>query len=204
MISVLFLGSILLSAQGQEKPVPQLQQWEQDVRLRIAKDDKLKPLAAKYPLVLLHSLRLYSDADQWAFSFINETSDSTKNSHPTRGYNDFQLRFNGGSEGNVFEGNMQGGHQHLVVDLGKVDFEKDPEPKRISIDANNVMRRTATAVDGHVYLERVRDDNGNNFYVVFQVVTVDPQSRYIAFLWRRLPGGKVVKPPEKAPKTSDG
>src|SRR5258708_37448399 len=111
MRPVLFLASFLLSAQAQEKPVPQMKEWEQEVRQRLAKDENLKPLAARYPLVLLHSLRLYRDADQWAFSFINETSDSKKNSHPTRFYNDFQLRFNGGSEGNVFEWNMQSGHQ---------------------------------------------------------------------------------------------
>jgi hypothetical protein len=44
-----------------------------------------------------------------------------------------------------------------------------------------------------VYLERVRDDRGNNFYVLFQIVAVDKESRYMAFLWRKLPGGKIVK-----------
>ena len=49
------------------------------------------------------------------------------------------------------------------------------------------------AVEGKVYLERVRDTEGNNFYVLFQVIAVDKDSRYMAFLWRKLPGGKVVK-----------
>ena len=49
------------------------------------------------------------------------------------------------------------------------------------------------AVDGHVYLEKVEDDRGNRFFVLFQVVSVDEKSRYVAFLWRQLPGGKVVR-----------
>jgi hypothetical protein len=48
-------------------------------------------------------------------------------------------------------------------------------------------------VEGHVYLERVRDDSGNKFYVVLKVIATDKDSRYMAFVWRRLPGGKVVK-----------
>jgi hypothetical protein len=49
------------------------------------------------------------------------------------------------------------------------------------------------AVEGHVYLENVRDERGNNFFVLFQMIAVDKESRYMAFVWRRLPGGKTVK-----------
>ena len=89
---------------------------------------------------------------------------------------------------------MLGGQENLVVDLGKTDFEKDPDPAKISIDDPGVMIMLATAVPGHVYLERIRDNRGNNFYVIFQVVAVDPASRYMAFLWRKLPGGRVARP----------
>ncbi len=49
------------------------------------------------------------------------------------------------------------------------------------------------AIAGHVYLEHVRDELSNDFFVLFQVIDVDPQSRYVAFIWRKLPGGKRVK-----------
>ena len=45
-----------------------------------------------------------------------------------------------------------------------------------------------------MYLERIRDNRGNNFYVLFKIVAVDKDSRYMAFLWRKLLGGKVVLP----------
>lgn len=49
------------------------------------------------------------------------------------------------------------------------------------------------AVEGHVYLLRIRDAKGNRFYVLLKVAAVDIHSRYMAFLWRKLPGGKVIK-----------
>jgi hypothetical protein len=88
---------------------------------------------------------------------------------------------------------MTVGQQNLVVDLGKVDFGKDPDPAKISINHPGVFPSVAKAVQGHVYLEHVRDDQGNDFYVLFQIVAVDKDSRYMGFLWRKLPGGKVVK-----------
>jgi hypothetical protein len=105
-----------------------------------------------------------------------------------------QIDFSNGGVGNRFTFNHTVGQHNLVVDLGKVDFEKDPDPKKISLGTAGVQCSWATAIEGHAYLERVRDDfAGDNFYVVFQVVAVDPHGRYMAFLWRRLPGGKVVK-----------
>lgn len=65
---------------------------------------------------------------------------------------------------------------------------------KISIDDHSVLSTyVEKAVVGRVYLERIHDDLGNNFYVLFQVIAVDKDSRYMAFVWRRLPGGKIVK-----------
>jgi hypothetical protein len=52
-----------------------MQQWEKDVRARLDKDAKLKALAAKHPLVVLHSRALYAGGDygQSAYSFIHES-----------------------------------------------------------------------------------------------------------------------------------
>ncbi len=187
MIFWLLCTATLLSAQAEEKPVPEMKQWEQDVRQRIGKDDNLKALAARYPLVLLHSRRLYANGDykRSAFSFNNESSDENKH------WNEVQLLFHNGLE-NEFDLNMAVGQQNLVVDLARADFEKDPNPGRISIDDSRVMSYGAHAWPNHVYLERIRDRRGNDFFVLFLMVEVDPTSRYIAFLWRRLPGGKVV------------
>jgi hypothetical protein len=176
----------------QETPVPQRKEWEQNVRKRIDLDKRLKALAAKHPLVMLHSYQIYFDIgyNQSAFSFIYETSDSPKN------WNDVQLLFHGRAE-RTMGINPQGGQKNFVVDLGKEDFEKNPDPTQISIDHPGLTGAHVTAAEGHVYLERVRDQRGNNFYVLFEVVAVDGEGRYMAFLWRKLPGGKVVKRPEK-------
>ena len=83
----------------------------------------------------------------------------------------------------------------MLADLGKVDFAKDPDVKNIDLDGDGLNSWDPTnckAIEGDVYVEKVRDEDGNNFYVIFQVVVVDKDSRYVAFIWRRLPGGKVV------------
>jgi hypothetical protein len=166
-----------------------MEQWEKDIRARLEKDAKLKALAAKHPLVVLHSRALYCAGDykESAYSFVHESADEAKHR------NNVQLLFHNGGNPNTLVFNMAVGQQNLVVDLGEADFGKDPDPAKISIDQPGVSAGDAKAVAGHVYLERVRDDRGNNFYVLVQVVAVDRDSRYMAFLWRKLPGGKVVK-----------
>ncbi|TMQ34762.1 MAG: hypothetical protein E6K70_05890 [Planctomycetota bacterium] len=167
-----------------------LKQWEKEIRAQLKADDGAKKLAAKYPLVVLHSRSLYAGGEYKfsCYSFISESNDQKVHG------NDVQLQFDNGGQKRTFQWNMLGGQENLVVDLGKTDFEKDPDPAKISIDDPGVMIMLATAVPGHVYLERIRDNRGNNFYVIFQVVAVDPASRYMAFLWRKLPGGRVARP----------
>lgn len=162
-----------------------------DAEERIRKDPDLRALAAKYPLVVLHT-RAYAGGVylQSAYSFTHETADPDKHG------NDVQLIFsdsgpNGGND--IF---MSGGRANLVADLGNVDFTVNPDPKSVDINGNgqNTWLTDLKAVEGHVYLERVRDDRGNKFFVLFKVVAVEKDSKYMAFLWRTLPGGKVVKP----------
>jgi hypothetical protein len=170
-------------------PVEQLtKHWEKEVRTRLEKDDKLKT-ALKHPLVILHSRALYAQGDykRSAFSFIHESADETKHG------NDVQLLFHNGGTPNTFVVNMVVGQQNLIVDLGKTDFAKDPDPAAINIDDRRVVGGAAHAREGHVYLERVRDGRGNSFYVLFQIVAVDRESRYMGFIWRKLPGGTVTK-----------
>jgi hypothetical protein len=177
--------------QGDAKPKVELlmPRWEKEVRAAMEKDAKLKALAAKHPLVLLHSRALYAEGDykRSCYSFIHESTDSAKH------HNEVHLQFHNGGYPNTFQFNTTVGQHNLVVDLGEADFAKDPDPGKISIDQPGVLTGPGAAVEGHVYLERVRDDRGNNFYVLFQIVAVDKDSRYMAFLWRKLPGGKVVK-----------
>jgi hypothetical protein len=165
-----------------------LKQWEKDVRERMEKDPNLKKLAAKYPLVLLHSHYLYGrwGCEQSSFSFNFESADP--NIHGNRA----QLQFNGPTNKIGFQ--KLADQQNLVVDLGVADFATDPDPRAITIDDPRILPSYGKAVEGHVYLERVRDAAGNDFYVVFQVVALEKErGRYLAFLWRKLPGGKVVK-----------
>jgi hypothetical protein len=185
--AILPLGS---AAEDEKQPVePLLRQWEKEIQGRLKKDRKLKALAAKHPLVILHSRARYANGDykRSAYSFIYESADEGKHR------NNVQILFHNGGNPNSFEFNMVVGQQNLVVDLGKADFGKNPDPAKISIDQPGVLSGEGKAVEGHVYLQRVRDDRGNNFYVLFQVVEVDKDSRYMAFLWRKLPGGKVGK-----------
>jgi hypothetical protein len=161
--------------------------WEKNVNELIGKNAALKQLASKYPLVLLHS-RLYVGGDYYkaAYSFVYETR------NPKEHGNDVQLLFHNGGKPKTFCINMLNGQTNLVADLGKVDFTKDPDPKKVDLDFwdHGPMNE---AIEGHVYLERVRDERGNWFYVLFKIVAVDKDSKYMAFIWRRLPGGRVVK-----------
>jgi tetratricopeptide (TPR) repeat protein len=166
-----------------------LKGWEKDVKAKAGKDAALKGLTAKYPLVVLHSRRLAGgNYFKSAYSFIYETADRRKH------FNDVQILFDNGSKQNTFNINMTVGQHNLVADLGDVDFTKGPDPRNLDPDGDNFWEPDGCkAVEGHVYLERVRDSFGNKFYVVKKVVAADKESRYMAFLWRRLPGGKVVK-----------
>ena len=150
------------------------------------KEKELKALEAKYPLILLHSRQFCKGGEykRSAYSFIYETADEKRH------HNEVQMIFHNGGEPMTF---VVTGGQNLAVDLGKVDFKKDPDPAKITIDHPGIVTNAALAVEGHVYLVRIRDDRGNNFYVLFQIVGVDEGSRYMAFFWRKLPGGKVVK-----------
>jgi tetratricopeptide (TPR) repeat protein len=165
--------------------------WEKDIVTNAGKDAIIKRLVAKYPLVVLHSRRLASGSYfRSAYSFIDETTDERKH----RNY--VQLLFDNGSKENTFEINMLVGQHNLVVDLGAGDFTKDPDPRSVDPDGDNFwMPGGCKAVERHVYLEHIRDDRGNKFYVLLQILATDKGGRYMAFVWRRLPGGKVVKRP---------
>jgi hypothetical protein len=88
---------------------------------------------------------------------------------------------------------MNTGQQNLAFELGEVHFEIAPDTSKVTV-ADAVVN-DLRAINGHCYLELVKDSRGNRFSVLFKVVTVDKASRYVAFIWRRLPGGKVVRNP---------
>jgi tetratricopeptide (TPR) repeat protein len=166
-----------------------LAEWEKGVTAKIAKDASLKAVVGKYPLVILHTRRFAGgNYFKSAYSFVYETSDESKH------FNNVHILFDNGPGNNTFNINMTTDQRNLVVDLGEIDFTKDPDPKKVDPDSDNFwMPSRCKVVEGHIYLERVRDDSGNKFYVVLKVIAADKDSRYMAFVWRRLPGGKVVK-----------
>jgi hypothetical protein len=171
----------------EKKPVPPMKEWKKEVDQRIAKDDRLKKLAAKHPVALLHSRSQYAKGGRLgmsAFSFLFETADDKAHG------NFAEMIFNGGRKPLI----IASGRSCLIVDLGETDFEKDPDPKKISVTHPGFSPSEAEAKEGHVFLERVRDELGNHFYALFEVILVDPDSRYVAFFWRKLPGGKIVFP----------
>jgi tetratricopeptide (TPR) repeat protein len=160
--------------------------WRKDVAAKVDRDRGLQALTGKYPLVLLHSRRYAGGGYlQSAYSFLYESTDESTHR------NDVQLLFDNGGPPNEFQVNMVVGQENRIADLGRVDFQKDPDPARVAKE--RWAEHHVKAVPGHVYLERVQDDRGNQFYVVLQVVDLDAQGRYVAFVWRKLPGGKVVK-----------
>jgi hypothetical protein len=188
----------LVPARAQSGPNPlavdaYLTVTKKDVEKKIAMDPKLKALAGKYPLVLLNSREWFCWGDylESAFSFIYETND------PAKHKNDVQLVFDTGGERGEFDVNMVVGQSNLVADLGDVDFTANPNPQAVDINGdgqNTWLPGECKAVVGHVYLERVYDKEGNKFFVMFKVVAVESEFRYVAFLWRKLPGGKIVRP----------
>jgi hypothetical protein len=162
--------------------------WRDTVKKKTDNDPALNKLVSKHPMVLLHSRRYAGGGYlQSAYSFLYETTIERKH------YNDVQLLFDNGLR-NTFDLNMVVGQKNRVADLGTVDFEKNPDLKKIGADEKFQWESDwCKAIEGHVYLENVKDDRGNNFFVLFQVVAVEKDSKYIAFVWRRLPGGKIVK-----------
>ncbi len=165
--------------------------WEKAVRDRMGREPDLKRLAAKYPLVVLHSRR-YAPLDgnygRCSYSFIYETANEREHG------NDVQIQFDNHSDGpgeSAFLVNMVTNQRNSAVDLGNVDFATDPDSAKA--DRPEAHHDQHPAIPGHVYLERVQDTNGNRFFVLFKIVAVDKESRYMAFLWRRLPGGKIVR-----------
>jgi hypothetical protein len=161
--------------------------WEKAVQDQVARDPALKALDKRYPVVLLHSRGYVSGGSyqQCAYSFLYETADERTHN------NDVQLQFDNGRSDRTFIVNMLTDQKNTVADLGNMDFTKDPS--RTAADFEGPDKNTHEAIKGHVYLEKVEDANGNRFFVLFKVVAVDEQSRYMAFVWRRLPGGKIVR-----------
>jgi tetratricopeptide (TPR) repeat protein len=162
--------------------------WRQAVMARAEKDTSLKALVTKYPLVVLHSRR-YADGAylQSAYSFIDRTADQDKHR------NGVQLLFDNGGRQPTFGINMVTTQKNAVAELKGADFNKDPDPEKLAADPKiRWLTYECQARAGEVYLERVQDATGTRFFVLFEVVAVDRDSRYVAFVWRRLPGGKLV------------
>jgi hypothetical protein len=163
--------------------------WQEAVRKKMSADPALRKLASEYPLVVLHSRRYAGGRYlQSCYSFLYETADEGKH------FNDVQLEFDNGRADCTFTLRMVTGQQNRVADLGSVDFRRDPDSGKVpNVGPGSWQAGECLAVAGHVYLENVADNHGNDFFVLFQVVAVDKDSRYVAFLWRKLPGGKVVR-----------
>ena len=168
------------------------------VKDKIAKKPQFVALAKEFPLVVLHTRRYAGGYYQRsAYSFSAESSKEEDHG------NGVQLLFDNSNVdqqkmdvyGNVILVNNVGNQSNRIVNLGKVDFKNDPDPKKVLPKRwwKRWSSEQVKAAEGEVYLEHCADTTGNDFYVLFQVVAVEPESRYLGFVWRRLPGGTVVK-----------
>ncbi len=178
-----------LDKEWEEMAAELLAGWSKTVTAKIEKDATLKELAAKYPPVLLHSRRYAGGRYLFStYSFIYETAEEAKH------FNDVQIQFDNGGADNTFDIHMVVGQENRVANLSTVEFTVDPNPKAVGLDGTTKWESAEfKAIEKHVYLEHIKDNRGNDFYVVFQVIAVDPESRFVAFIWRKLPGGTVVK-----------
>jgi tetratricopeptide (TPR) repeat protein len=168
-----------------------LSKWEKTIKGKIDRDPGLKKLAARYPLVVLHTRRYAGGGYlKSAYSFNYETSEEGKHR------NDVQILFDNGTHQNTFEVNMVVGQKNRVTDLGRIEFESKTDPNNLVEKGKNPwVDGNCKAVEGHLYLEKVEDSRGNKFLVAFKIVDLDKDGQYLAFLWRRLPGGTVIKQP---------
>src|SRR5262245_40256614 len=72
-----------------------VKKWSREIRDAMSNDKQLAALAAKYPLVVLHSRQFFAKRGgygQSTYSFLHETIDRTKN------FGDVQLQFHNGGE----------------------------------------------------------------------------------------------------------
>ena len=169
------------TARGDEVLDAQMRGWETQVRERIAKDDKLRASANTGRLALLSSRKGKSDLNKTSYSFVHGSNELALHG------NDVQIIFEGGHRTpGCFVIRPQ-----LMVDLGKGDFAADPDPKKVPVTHAGLIVAEGIAREGHLYLQRVIDRRGNDFYVLIEMVAVDPKDRYIAFIWRRLPETKA-------------
>jgi len=160
-------------------------EWSKTVRTAIARDATLSGLSKSYPVVLLHSRRLAGGGYFWSsYSFVESTADEEKHR------NEVQLQFGNDSGGRrAFDVCMVNGQRNMVADLGKVDFLLNPDSASAKYLKPSPFGYAALV--HHVYMEKIEDSRGNDFSVLFQIVAVDEQSRFMAFIWRQLPGGKA-------------
>jgi tetratricopeptide (TPR) repeat protein len=167
-----------------------LSDWKKIINKKIAKDADLVKLTGKHPMVILHSRRFAGGSYfKSSYSFNYETAEEGKHN------NDVQLQFDNGTGEKTFEINMLTNQRNLVTDLGKVEFNKEPDPNKLTEKEMKAWEKgNCKALEGHTYLEKIEDDRGNKFFVLFQIIAVDQDSNYMAFVWRRLPGGAVKKP----------
>jgi hypothetical protein len=160
--------------------------WRRRLESRTQEDEHLRALIAKYRLVLLHSRRYAVDRYfHSAYSFVYGTQDTERHN------NDVQLLFDNGQGERTFQVNCTTAQDNRIVNLGHIDFEADIDLEKTL--AKVKFKDREIAVKGDVYLERVDDTEGNHFHVLLKVVALDEESRYVAFVWRRLPGGTVVR-----------
>src|SRR5216683_532458 len=131
-----------------------MKDWEKLTKEKLSKVPALKNLMEKYPLVLLHSRRyanLVGDGyGASAYSFNYKATDEVK--HKV----DIQLLFDNGRGDNTFEIISCVDDQNLIADLGEVDFTKDPDVKKISLEGyglNSWDPKNKKVLDGHVYVE---------------------------------------------------
>jgi hypothetical protein len=157
-------------------------QWADEVRRRYAKDEVVSVKLREHDLVVLASRRQYGDARSgWDFKGIGSFEQPF-------------LMFHNGPLARPWAYATGSNNDHsYLLDLGKADFDKDPNLALLAINHPHLGYHMEMK-DGHVYLMQIRDNAGTHFYVVFQVLAADPKCRYLAFIWRRLPGGKDAPP----------
>jgi hypothetical protein len=135
----------------------------------LLKNEKLKPLAEKYSLVFLAEVPVEGTkvgpgeavTTQTGFNFTRETTVSAGAEIQFLGFDKkfFDIRTTE--------------PRNFIADLLEHEFEKNPDPEKISIDHAGISGSGVHAIERHVYFQHINTRSGSDFYVFFQVVAVE-------------------------------
>lgn len=156
--------------------------WKQKIEQHLLKNVATKAITDKYGYSFIHSKTKFQTTGlhHCAYNFVYSTSDENKHK------GNVQLIYHYQGNPMALEVNVSNASNNLIADIGEWEFTKDCDVNSIQVNANPTWQLSAKAVEGHTYVIRIFDEQGNRFFVLLRVVYVDPKGEYVAFTWRKM------------------